>query len=485
MSCSNALIQIVAVGAQDAALINNPNITFWRFRFMRYTNFALEAVEQQWSSGGRSLNEKVSLRLNRNGDLVYYMYVKINLPGLVNIVQADGCYKGFEIVNSEDEVCVIGGSGDAVAANDGCNGATQVPRYTNAVGQAAIAEASVSVGGQTLDTLYSDYLYMWEELSGKPGKQLGEMIGKAKTKSLAEYWSKFHRTLYVPLPFFFTMTSGTVLPLVSLQFHDVKINVTFNSLEHIIVNYNACFDGTPSKTSVRAAKQQGRLAPITKNSSLPAVQSSDITSSLEVTYVYLDTDERTKFAEGAFEQLIAQSQRLVTSLTSAKQQRVRLDFNHCLIELIWAVRKCTATTEKSHFDYSGVTEAVTGGNTDPVEFITLKLNNQNRFCKTEGRYFRLVQPYQHHTNVPESYVYCYSFSLNPEDSQPSGALNASRIDNITLELDLDTELFKDNSSPSTGPPGNVKEECVDFIIFARNWNILRFKNGMGGLAYSN
>ena len=485
MSCSNALIQLVAIGAQDVALIQNPNITFWRFRFMRYTNFALESVEQQWSSGGRSLNEKVSLRLNRNGDLVYYMYVKINLPALANVVQADGCYKGFEIVNSEDDVCVIGGSGDAVAANDGCNGATQVPRYTNAVGQAAIQEASVTVGGQTLDTLYSDYLYMWEELSGKPGKHLGEMIGKAKTKSLAEYWTKFARTLYVPLPFFFTMTSGTVLPLVSLQFHDVKVNVTFNSLEHIIVNYNACFDGTPSKTVVRAPKVNGRLAPITKNSSLPAVQSSDITSSLEVTYVYLDTDERTKFAEGAFEQLISQNQRLVTSLTSAKQQRVRLDFNHCLIELIWAVRKCSAVTEKSHFDYSGKVEPVTGGNQDPVESISLKLNNQSRFCKTEGRYFRLVQPYQHHTNVPESYVYCYSFALNPEDSQPSGALNASRIDNITVELDLDPELFKDHSSPSSGPPGGKAEECVDLIIHARNWNIFRLKNGMGGLAYSN
>ena len=201
--------------------------------------------------------------------LVYHMYVKITLPALANVVDdSTSCYNGFEVVANEDEVIVIGGSGDAVAATDGCNGTTQIPRYTNAVGQYAIRQAYVTVGGQTLDSVYADYLYMWEELSGKPGKKLGEMVGKAKTKSLAEHWSKFDRQLYVPLPFFFTMTSGTVLPLVSLQFHDVKVYCEFNPIEHIIVNYNACFDGVKTKTVVRE-DPGGRLAPIKASSALP------------------------------------------------------------------------------------------------------------------------------------------------------------------------------------------------------------------------
>ena len=486
MSCSsNAILQIVAVGAQDKYLTQNSNITFWRMRHMRYTNFALESAEQQWSSGGRSMGEKVSLRLNRNGDLVYHMYVKITLPALANVVDdSTSCYNGFEVVANEDEVIVIGGSGDAVAATDGCNGRNTIPRYTNAVGHAAIKEASVTVGGQTLDTLYSDYLYMWEELTGKPGKKLGEQIGKAKTTSLGEYWTKFQRTLYVPLPFFFTMTSGTVLPLVSLQFHDVKVNVTFNPIEHIIVNYNACFDGVKTKTVVRENPTGGRLAPIKASSSLTAVTSAHVQTALEVTYVYLDTDERQKFAEGSFEQLIQRTQQLVYT-TSQPNNRIRLDFNHCLIELIWAVRKASVVAGVDHFNYAGITEPITSGNRDPVKSACLKLNNQNRFCCTQGEYFRLIQPLQHHTNVPESFVYCYSFSLNPEDVQPSGSLNASRIDNVTLEINLDPDLFKENSTHTSGPPGNAKEDTVDIIIYARNLNVLRVGGGLGGLAYSN
>ena len=485
MCNSNAILQIVATGAQDHYTTFNPNITFFRYRSLRHTNFALESVEQQWSSGGRSMGEKVSLRLNRNGDLVYHMYVKITLPALANVVDdPSSCYHGHEVVANEDEVVVIGGSGDAVAATDGCNGRNTIPRYTNAVGHAAIKEASITIGGQTMDTLYSDYLYMWEELSGKPGKKLGEHIGKAKTTSLGEYWSKFQRTLYVPLPFFFTMTSGTVLPLVSLQFHDVKVNVTFNPIEHIIVNYNACFDGTKTKTVVREAPTGGRLAPITKSSNLTAVASSHVQTALEVTYVYLDTDERQKFAEGSFEQLIQQTQQLVYT-TSQPNNRIRLDFNHCLVELIWSVRKSSVVSDKDHFNYSGVTEPITSGNRDPVKNVCLKLNNQNRFCCTPGEYFRLIQPLQHHTNVPESFVYCYSFALNPEDVQPSGSLNASRIDNITFEINLDPDLFKDNASVTSGPPGNAKEETVDIIIHARNVNVLRIKAGLGGTAFAN
>ena len=484
MPNNGPLTQLVAIGQHETHIIDNPNITFWRFRHMRHTNFALESAEQQWSGGGHGLGDKVSLRINRQGDLIYHLYVRITLPGIANVVNESGCYEGHEIVATEDDVCQWGAAGDVVAATDGCNGATQIPRYTNAVGHAAIKEASITIGGQTMDTLYSDYLYMWEELSGKPGKKLGEQIGKAKTTSLGEYWSKFQRTLYVPLPFFFTMTSGTVLPLVSLQFHDVKVNVTFNPIEHIIVNYNACFDGTKTKTVVREAPTGGRLAPITKSSNLTAVTSAHVQTALEVTYVYLDTDERQKFAEGSFEQLIQQTQQLVYT-TSQPNNRIRLDFNHCLVELIWAVRKSSVVSDTDHFNYSGITEPITSGNRDPVKSVCLKLNNQNRFCCTPGEYFRLIQPLQHHTNVPESFVYCYSFALNPEDVQPSGSLNASRIDNVTFEINLDPDLFKDNASVTSGPPGNAKEDTVDVIIHARNINVLRIQKGLGGAAFAN
>ncbi len=486
MSCVGAISQLVAVGHHEKYLVNSPNITFWRFRHMRHTNFALESCIQQWSGGSSGLGDKTSLRVNRQGDLVYWMYVNIQLPGLANVVnQHNSCYYGHEVVANEEEVCRWGAAADVVAANDGCNGTSQIPRYTNAVGQYAIRQAYVTVGGQTLDTVYADYLYMWEELSGKPGKKLGEMVGKAKTKSLAEHWSKFDRTLYVPLPFFFTMTSGTVLPLVSLQFHDVKVYCEFNSLQDCIVNYQACFDGAPTRTVIRPPLQNGRLAPIQKNDALSDIQPNDIKTSLEICYVYLDVDERAKFAEGAFEQLMTEVQCLETTATN-QHQRIRLDFNHSIIELIWAVRKESSSNANDHFNYSGVTEPVTGANRDPITVCTLKLNNQKRFEAQEGRYFRLVQPYQHHTNIPEAFVYCYSFALHPEDVQPSGQCNFSRIDNATFECQLDPNLFRNNANLGGGPDGeDYSGQTVDVIIFARNWNVLRFKHGLGGKAFAN
>jgi hypothetical protein len=344
----------------------------------------------------------------------------------------------------------------------------------------------VTVGGQTLDKVCADYLFMWEELSGKPGKKLGEMIGKAKTKGLAQHWSMFARRLYVPLPFFFTMTSGTVLPLVSLQFHDVKVYCKFNKLEDCIVNYQSEFDGAQTRTVVRQPMKDGRLSPIRRNDSLSDITGADIKTQLEICYVYLDIDERAKFADGAFEQLITEVQMLTTTTTSP-HQRIRLDFNHSIIELIWAVRKESSALEKDWFNYSGVVEPVTNANQDPLQFATLKLNNQNRFMVSEGRYFRLVQPWQHHSCLPESFIYVYSFALHPEDVQPSGQANFSRIDNATMEMTLDKNLFQNNAiSANGGPVGcNFSGQSVDIIIFARNWNVLRFKHGLGGKAFAN
>ena len=154
---------------------------------------------------------------------------------------------------------MIGGSGDAVAATDGCNGRNTIPRYTNAVGHAAIKEASVTVGGQTLDTLYSDYLYMWE-LTGKRARSLASRLARPRPR-LLRVLDQVKRTLYVPL-ILLTMTWARSSHL-SLQFHDVKVNVTFNPIEHIIVNYNACFDGVKTKTMVREGGRlaQSKLAP--------------------------------------------------------------------------------------------------------------------------------------------------------------------------------------------------------------------------------
>ena len=149
-----------------------------------------------------------------------------------------------------------------------------------------------------------------------------------------------------------------------------------------------------------------------------------------------------------------------------------------------------------YFNYSGLTEPLTGAKLDPIRFVDMRLNNQCRFYRAEGRYFRLVQPYQHHTNIPKCFVYCYSFALHPEDAQPSGSCNFSRIDNSELRLEVDKWLFADNSiagglnlgasqSGLEAAPAVQGGNSLSIVCYARNWNILRVTLGLAGKAYAN
>jgi hypothetical protein len=340
------------------------------------------------------------------------------------------------------------------------------------------------------------------------------MIGKHSDPSVAKMESKFFRRLYVPLPFFFTKTSGNALPLVSLQFHDVAVKVKWEDVKRAVVNM--CGDGSsitctaqnkdgedvtasfqtvvrPGEDRMKTSCQHGSLKLFGSHTqdaqAKNKLQNSHVAARLEVCYIYLDVDERAKFSDGAYEMLIDEIQALpVTTDHRTANCKVPLHFNHTVFEVMWAVRQHVAELDNRHFDYSGITEPFTGKSRDPVSHVSLRLNNQNRIYPTEGRYFRLVQPYQHHSNVPDSFVYSYSFALHPEDAQPSGTCNFSRIDNASLDLTLDTAMFHDNTAyggqdlTTAGVPGG--NHC-SVLCYGRNWNILRITLGLAGKAFAN
>jgi len=177
----------------------------------------------------------------------------------------------------------------------------------------------------------------------------------------------------------------------------------------------------------------------------------------------LDEQERDRFAAGCMEQLYVQKQSATITSNSTGINRVQLNFNHPVIEIIFAVRrKCNALCN-NWFNFGGK------WGRDPVLSVCLTLNGNSRFGVREGRYFRLVQPYQHHTLIPQSYVYCYSFAINAEDAQPNGSCNFSRIDNSYLNVEIDPALSGDGG--------------FDIIVWARSYNVLRYKNGLVGLAF--
>lgn len=466
-SAGGTLTELIALGAADQYLTANPTITFFRFRYNKHTNYAMEAIEQPFNSQV-SFGADCQVTLNRTGDLIYFMYVVIDLPAIKAVENTQGvcgigspqfpcasacdpCGDG-EPPNNCNNCCPVSSSAQVDDFNldfetfdsfDTCTGlATPWAHWTNAIGQFLIQRACLVIGGQVVSVLYADFLFMWEELAGKPGKRLTEMIGKRYTRAQLVADSMHDRRLYVPLPFWFTKTSGNALPLVSLQFHGVQIHVMFADLIDTI-QVSAC------------------NVLVLKCNSCQPLNHNDLAARLLTTYVYLDIHERDRFATGSFEQLIDQVQ-FFNVVTNQPQVRMNLNFNHPIIELIWAVKRKCQVQANNHFNYSGM------WGHDPVKYVHLRLNNLPRFSAKEGRYFRLVEPYQYHTLIPESFTYCFSFALFPEEPQPSGSMNASRIDNVELILELQDALTNQE---------------LQVIVFGRNWNMNFSATGETTLCY--
>jgi hypothetical protein len=397
------LMQLVAYGAQDIYLTGNPQITFFKVVYRRHTNFAVEAIEQTFN-GSADFNKRVTATISRNGDLIKEMYLEVEVPAL-----SAGQY------------------------------------WTNGLGNAMIKKAEVEIGGQLIDRHYGEWMDIWTQLSTPVGKKTvgyDLMVGNSNVVPPVNN-GVTKRRLYVPLQFWFCRNPGLALPLIALQYHEVKLNLEFRAHSDLIVNSSASVSMTSCK--------------------------------LYVDYVYLDTDERRKFAQVSHEYLIEQVQftgdESLAASTSTKN--VTLNYNHPVKELIWVhvTNANASTTNKKWLTYTGTHVATdTFGNNDSFKTAKLQLNGHDRFSVRNSDYFRLVQNFQHHTNVPSKHIYTYSFALSPEEHQPSGTCNFSRIDNAVMQLAYDTSL--------TVAASKIK-------MFAVNYNVLRIMSGMGGLAYSN
>jgi hypothetical protein len=395
------LLQLVAYGAQDIYLTGNPQITFFKVVYRRHTNFALESIENTFN-GNPGFNKRVTCQISRNGDLIHRMYLQIDLPDLAPGAQ-----------------------------------------WVDFVGLKLLKDVEIEIGGQRIDKHYPQWMYIWNQLSLPHGKTNGYAM---LTGGQGFVNAQNSNTLYVPLEFWFCRNVGLSLPLIALQYHEVKINIDFEQAAYLI----AC----------------------------GAVPTSDITCNLWVDYVYLDTDERRRFAQLSHEYLIEQLQFTGSEPITSSGSRIKLNFNHPCKELVWAVQlDSVAASSNQWTNFSASPTSAYPTFTNPscsnlVDFPTnIQLNGQDRFNVRDGLYFNLVQPFQHHENVPSNPgINVYSFALKPEEHQPSGTLNLSRIDTAVLSL----------STPLVTATNTAKA-----YIYAVNYNVLRIMSGMGGLAYSN
>ena len=539
------LMQLVAYGAQDVYLTGNPQITFWKVTYRRHTNFAMESIEQTFN-GQADFGRRVQCTVSRNGDLAYRTYLQVTLPE----------------VNQSD------GAGGKVFA-----------RWLDCPGEQMISMVEVEIGGQRIDRQYGDWMHIWNQLTLTSEQEAGynKMIGNTTqltyltdpefaeiatacgAASVPEAVCAPRRalpetTLYVPLQFWFCRNPGLALPLIALQYHEVKINIEIRPLDECLFAVDGVAVGGGNSKKVAGAYSKSLVA-----------------ASLYVDYVFLDTDERRRMAQNPHEYLIEQLQFTGDESIGSSSNKIKLNFNHPCKELVWVVQpdahvaycdsflpgrtmhlalgaqpfnysdaidalpnsilafgshnqtrgdgavidssglfestlsadikqktnfgtdSTVANTEMS--DNSGLAGAINGtisnGLTDagvfvlaetalnmhcwgenPVVTAKLQLNGQDRFSEREGTYFDLVQPYQHHTRNPDTGINVYSFALRPEEHQPSGTCNFSRIDNATLQLIV--------SAAAIGGTQTAKVR-----VYATNYNVLRVMSGMGGLAYSN
>ncbi len=548
---AGGLMQLIAYGAQDIYLTGNPQITFFKTVYRRHTNFSMEVIEQQFI-GNPDFGNRVTVKFTRDGDLLTKMYVRVVLH--------------------------------SVDPND-----TSFA-WIRRIGHALLETIELEIGGTKIDRQTGTWLDIWYELSRQGDHERGydAMIGDVPELTTFNTDIKDEYTLYIPLQFWCNRHFGLSIPMIALQYHDVRVHINFTPKERVIIR-DCNFDINNPDVRIESA-------------------------SLLTNYVYLDTEERKRFAQAGHEYLIEQIQFNGTEPVVDLIKEYILDYNHPTKEIIWAMKNgnyingntflfytnkddwnetdpddpesISVLIEASNkvviesisfnsdptnlvggtwFEVTGQTTATVGtlnisneaiesvfvnptsvtigdygitdkifsdvvikedgtiepnntktqlsvrdfsfpvnlltdtrvikcdpivfqfhnygilidGTDNPVESAIIKLNGHDRFNLREGLYFNNVQPDQHHSNTPRDGINVYSFSLHPEQHQPSGTANLTRIDSTTLTIQ-----FLDSSQGIGQPDLNFLNDENQLFVFAVNYNILRVLSGLAGLAYS-
>jgi len=516
------LMQLVAYGAQDIYLTGNPQITFFKVVYRRHTNFSMEEIAQT-PNGSVSFSGTASYTISRNGDLVHKMYFEFSPK------------KTLESVTAIDQAAT------GIQA-----------QLTTYVGNTILKEIECEIGGQKIDRHYGHWLSTWADLTernptGEIAQISSNVANGGDNTTLAEPGTtytgaavgtktagsatgnggsggrptKYQRMSFnhlglghsdennskgafsansgpanilpdstlptksqVPLRFWFNRNPGLALPLIALQYHEVKINIKFCEAKDI-------FSQTATGGAITAAGANHSLSE----------------GKLFVQYIYLDTDERRRFAQVSHEYLIEQLQ---FQNETGNGSTFTLNFNHPVKEIIWGgsplpTGTCSGAnvtaaappvsgptvlspfkagnnpgTDNTSVLAAGFTDSMNGsidynfstqgGNAVNSGTWQLKLNGHDRFEPRPITYFSRQQIYDHHTGfgcIPsKDSILVYSFALKPEEHQPSGTCNFSRIDTAQL------------IAQDVGVVSGI-------YIYAVNYNVLRIMSGMGGLAYSN
>jgi hypothetical protein len=507
MTQGGGLLQLVATGKQDVFLTGNPSVTWFKFVYRRYTNFAIES-QRMYFDGSPNFGQKLTCLVPRNGDLLGPIFLKVTLPRL------------------QDQ------SGNLIG-------------YVNSPGHALIQEISIQIGEQEIDKQTGQFMEIWSQLSVDASQRSGyeKMVGQKPgypfidnlhnapdisgfQKTLPNYiFSRENgnslvdisgidvhattkispnrstaqtpkpttapfpreyddpilgqRILYIPLQFWFNKNPGLYLPLLAMQYHPIRINLTLSPLQSMFYSSNLYNAENPNSPAFNVC-----------NAGMSVTALDQLSLELWGDYVFLDVPERRRFVSSSLEYLIDQVQYTppLAIPANSRTATLNLNFNHPCKEFIWVLQRNVMVSRHEFFNFSSlgfyeIFKARQNGlnpppnRTDLMINAKIQLDGQDRFDARDPVFFRLVQPYQRHTTIPsDNYIYVYSFALRPEDQQPSGTLNASRIDSVVLQIGLQEQGTNYCTSAIFGD--------MTGYVYATNYNVLRVIDGYAGLLFS-
>ena len=514
---TGGIIELVAKGNSDILLTENPEITFFKIVYKRHTNFSIESIKQKFSNK-LNFGGKASCVLSRVGDLVgdiALIAVLPKIPSYTNNNEGVDKFKKFAWVKK--------------------------------VGFSLIKKIYIDIGGQKIDEHYGDWMNIWYELTGNKDRGFNKLIGNVK--ELNDFTdTKDNYTLYIPIKFWFCGNCGLAIPIVNLQYSEIKVTVELNEEEstyittptHYIKTFDdicnfeqfeyitQTIDGITNigifvgydiyekklyYTRISDTSFKGIPNPFNKNNNLiidentekykitgsvskfiinPDIKGNEIIVSdfvgklnlkdcyLLVDYIYLDGEERRKFALSEHEYIIDYIKLSVDKTVTSSFFSINLPINNPCSEIFWVFQLKYLNNNKflskqsqyfDQFNYTDSYEYINNNQVGSNNILKTKLllNGNERFEERDGDYFNKTQSYQNHRNSDFTGINCYSFSLFPDDIQPSGTCNMSKIDQISMDFDVNTKISYTNN-------GLLR-------VYSKHKNILRISNGLGALVF--
>ena len=501
-------MQLIAYGAQDIFLTGNPQITFFKIVYRRHTNFSMEYVPQNFESTPTfetTSSTKVKYKIKRVADLLYDIYIVYDLPEIYCAQETDdsGILKNEKF------------------------------QWINNLGQNIIESAEIFVAGQSLDKQYSTWMNIWNELTltdtdkQKYNYMIGNREGIFQDIPLSHYLGAFSGTatptingsrLYIPLNFWFCQNPGLAIPLVSLQYTELELHVTFAPLNELFTLgenkasphgiFNSLYDpdnlGSLLKTNLGYTEENILWRYINGTKVLGGWNQNTF---LLLHYIYLDEPERRRFAKSSVEYLMTQTQRIQRQgLSGLVNDEIKL--LHPIKELIFVLRRNDVDRRNAWNNYTDlintdIPNQTTAEFTDTqqshdqdllfqnhTDYFNnlfnilysgkLRFNGHARFDDRSDIFFNFAQPYKYHQGSGADGVYVYSFALEPDNYQPSGSCNFSRINKVKIEL-----VLKKPPQTTTTTPNYNYAYNYDLDIYAVNYNVFRIMAGIGSLVFAN